>query len=174
MAFAGAPDSYPDDFERAINACRDTSLMLKAEKDTIEKLWGEPFNIRSSVVECLATISFFGKGFKSFTPRGIGVSFAHRLCSEPKPWTAAVYSFINEKTAEIHFDKYKYTSRETQGLKGLKRKIFDVYYLEFSDSSESVLNFGPCKTCGTIQAGETTNLGFIKVYCPMGRIQNSH
>ncbi|HLD99604.1 MAG TPA: adenylate/guanylate cyclase domain-containing protein [Bdellovibrionota bacterium] len=170
QAMAGAPVPSEDRLERAMNACADTIRMLESRKDSLQLLWKGPLNVRFSVSEGPALVGFLGRGtLKSFTAIGETVSFAHRLCSTPPPWTVAAFSrraggfdsgFIQ------NWQDWEIQSTVVSGLKGFVDQEFRVKFLKLKASGEQAVDAGRCSHCQTpLVVTETAN-GLPKVFCP--------
>jgi class 3 adenylate cyclase len=167
QAFAGAPVSIGDDFERALAACKDMVNLLFGRKPYLEFRWRDPLNVRFAVCEGMALVGFLGRGtLKSYTAIGETVSFTHRLCAVPPPWVIAAYSRIFSYRNEPAYAGFEGQQREVTGLKGFGTDRFPVIFLKPESTQEQIVDTGRCPTCQTPLVLIETVGGLPKLVCP--------
>lgn len=130
QAFAGAPVSLGDDFDRAVMACKEMVETLLERRERLEARWQDPLNVRFAICEGVALVGFLGRGaLRCYTAIGETVSFTHRLCAVPPPWVIASYSRVHSYRNEATYPGFATDKRVVGGLKGFGAQTYNVAFL---------------------------------------------
>lgn len=172
QAFAGSPESGPDDLYRIMKAGADIMSMLSARSDALALRWRGPVEIRIGICEGDALVGFLGKGaLRSFTAIGQSVSLTHRVCAEaPVGHLLVVTSDSNEPQGVRSFSTF---CRQIllQNLKGFEGSSFTAFDIRPSMNTEPQVN-ERCEKCATPMVVIESHPGLPRVVCPNCSMRN--
>ena len=125
MAFFGAPSSHEDDPERAIRASLDIMEGIEELRESVQRDYGEPFDLRIGVNTGLVVVGEVGSAAVSeYTAMGDAVNVAARMEQTAAPGTVQISS-DTQKLVETVFDLKPLGGIEVKG-KSEPVEVFQV------------------------------------------------